>query len=664
MRSVSAFSGNVPSPLAGRSALSPCPPRGYDPASLDRESLALLADTEEQRVAVGQAKKPVEELERIAIRFAGDSGDGIQLTGTKFTESTALAGNDLSTFPDFPAEIRAPAGSLAGVSGFQIHFAAQDIRTPADQPDVLVAFNPAALRANVEDLKPNGMLIVNVDAFVAKNIERAGYSEADPLAPLRDRYRVVEVPLTSLTREALRDTKLGAREADRSKNFFALGLVYWLYGRPTESTVRWMQSRFTGDVLEANLKSLKAGLHFGETTELFPVSFFVPKAKIQPGVYRNITGNTALAWGIVGASVQMDRPVFLGAYPITPASDVLHELTRYRHFGIRTFQAEDEIAAVSAAIGASYAGHLGICTTSGPGFILKQEAIGLAVMAELPVVIVNIQRAGPSTGMPTKTEQADLLAAMYGRNSESPVPILAAATPGDCFHIMLEAFRIAVRYMTPVVVLSDGYVANSSEPWLIPDVAALPRMHVEYRTEAEGFQPYQRDPETFARPWAIPGTAGLEHRIGGLETEELTGNVSYRPLNHQHMVDQRAEKVARIAQDLPPVEVNGAPSGALLVVGWGGTFGAITSAVNEARAEGLDVSSIHLRHLNPFPSNLGDVLRRFDKVLVAELNSGQLWRLIRAEFVVPAEKLAKVEGQPFKVREIRAAIERMLGGTG
>ena len=613
---------------------------------------------------MGQAKKPVEELDHVAIRFAGDSGDGIQLTGTKFTESTALAGNDLSTFPDFPAEIRAPAGSLAGVSGFQIHFASQDIRTPADQPDVLVAFNPAALRANVDDLRPNGMLVVNSDAFVAKNIERAGYTEADPLEALRDRFKVVEVPMTSLTREALRESKLGAREADRSKNFFALGLVYWLYGRPVEPTIEWMQSRFKADVLEANLRSLKAGIHFGETTELFPVSFFVPKAKIQPGVYRNITGNTALAWGIVAAGVQMDRPVFLGAYPITPASDVLHELARYRHFGVKTFQAEDEIAAVSAAIGASYAGHLGICTTSGPGFILKQEAVGLAVMAELPVVIVNIQRAGPSTGMPTKTEQADLLAAMYGRNSESPVPILAAATPGDCFHVMLEAFRIAVRYMTPVVVLSDGYVANSSEPWLIPDPATLPRTQVEYRTDPQGFQPYQRDPETFARPWAVPGTPGLEHRIGGLETEELTGNVSYRPINHQRMVDQRAEKVARIANELPPVEVNGSPSGQLLVVGWGGTYGAITSAVNEARAAGRDVSSIHLRHLNPFPANLGDVLRRFEKVLVAELNSGQLWRMLRAEYVVPAEKLAKVEGQPFKVREIRAAIERLLGGNG
>ncbi len=611
---------------------------------------------------MSRAKKPVEETQRVAIRFAGDSGDGIQLTGTKFTESTALAGNDLSTFPDFPAEIRAPAGSLAGVSGFQIHFASEDVRTPADQPDVLVAFNPAALRANIDDLRPQGMLIVNSDAFVSKNIERAGYTEDDPLAALRDRFRVVEVPVTSLTREALRDSRLGAREADRSKNFFALGFVSWLYGRPIEPTLRWMEARFKGDVLEANLKSLKAGIHFGETSEQFPVSFVVPKAKIQPGVYRNITGNTALAWGIVAAGVQMDKPVFLGAYPITPASDVLHELTRYRHFGVKTFQAEDEIAAASAAIGASYAGHLGICTTSGPGFILKQEAIGLAVMAELPLVVVNIQRAGPSTGLPTKTEQADLLAALYGRNSESPLPVLAPCTPGDCFSIMLEAFRIAVRYMTPVVVLSDGYLANSSEPWLIPDVKALPRTKPEHRSDPEGFLPYQRDPETFARPWAIPGTRGLEHRIGGLETEELTGNVSYRPINHQRMVDQRAEKIARIANELPPVEVNGASSGQLLVLGWGGTHGAITSAVNEARAAGRDVSSVHLRYLNPFPTNLGEVLRRFEKVLVAELNSGQLWRLIRAEFVVPAEKLAKVEGQPFKVGEVRAAIEKLLGG--
>jgi 2-oxoglutarate ferredoxin oxidoreductase subunit alpha len=611
---------------------------------------------------VGQPKKPVEEVERVAIRFAGDSGDGIQLTGTKFTESTALAGNDLSTFPDFPAEIRAPAGSLAGVSGFQIHFAGDDIRTPADQPDVLVAFNPAALRANIEDLRPNGMLIVNSDAFVAKNIERAGYTEEAPLEPLQDRFRVIEVPITSLTREALRENKLGARAADRSKNFFALGMMCWLYGRPIDATLRWMYARFEGSVLDANLKALTAGIHFGETTELFPVSFSVPKAKIQPGVYRNITGNTALAWGIVAAGVQMEKPVFLGAYPITPASDVLHELARYRHFGVKTFQAEDEIAAVSAAIGASYAGHLGICTTSGPGFILKQEAIGLAVMAELPLVVVNIQRAGPSTGLPTKTEQADLLAALYGRNSESPVAVLAPATPGDCFTIMLEAFRLAVRYMTPVVVLSDGYLANSSEPWLIPDVKALGRSRVEHRTEPEGFLPYERDPVTLARPWAIPGTPGLEHRIGGLETEERTGNVSYRPSNHKAMTEQRAEKIARIASELPPVEVNGASSGPLLVVGWGGTFGAITSAVNDARAEGQNVSSLHLRHLNPFPTDLGDVLARFDRVLVAELNGGQLWRLLRAEYALPAESLAKVEGQPFKVAEVREAIDAQLGG--
>jgi 2-oxoglutarate ferredoxin oxidoreductase subunit alpha len=611
---------------------------------------------------VGQAKKPIEEVERVAIRFAGDSGDGIQLTGTKFTESTALAGNDLSTFPDFPAEIRAPAGSLAGVSGFQIHFAGSDIRTPADQPDVLVAFNPAALRANVDDLRPNGMLIVNSDAFVAKNIERAGYTEEAPLEPLRDRFRVIEVPITSLTREALRENKLDARAADRSKNFFALGLMCWLYGRPLDATLRWMKGRFEGSVLDANLKALKAGIHFGETTELFPVSFSVPKAKIQPGVYRNITGNTALAWGIVAAGVQMEKPVFLGAYPITPASDVLHELARYRHFGVKTFQAEDEIAAVSAAIGASYAGHLGICTTSGPGFILKQEAVGLAVMAELPLVVVNIQRAGPSTGLPTKTEQADLLATLYGRNSESPVAVLAASTPGDCFATMIEAFRIAVRYMTPVVVLSDGYIANSSEPWLIPDVKTLARSRVEHRTDPEGFLPYERDPESFARPWAVPGTPGLEHRIGGLETEERTGNVSYRPSNHEAMTAQRAEKIARIANEFPPVEVNGASSGSLLVVGWGGTFGAITSAVNEARAEGQNVSSLHLRHLNPFPTDLGEVLQRFDRVLVAELNGGQLWRLIRAEYALPAESLAKVEGQPFKVSEIREAIDAQLGG--
>jgi 2-oxoglutarate ferredoxin oxidoreductase subunit alpha len=604
--------------------------------------------------------KPVEEVARVAIRFVGDSGDGMQLTGTKFTESTALAGNDLSTFPDFPAEIRAPAGSLAGVSGFQVHFASEDILTPADQPDVLVAFNPAALRANADDVRPGGMVIVNSDAFTAKNLERAGY-EADPMPLLRERFQVVEIPVSTLNREAVKDLKLGTREADRCKNFFALGLMYWLYTRPIEPTERWLERRFKGDVLEANLRTLRAGHAFGETTELFPVSFVVPRAKIEPGVYRNITGNTALAFGIVAAGVQMRTPVFLGAYPITPASDVLHELARYRQFGVRTFQAEDEIAAISAAIGASYAGMLGACTTSGPGFILKQEALGLAVMTELPLVVFDIQRAGPSTGMPTKTEQADLLAALYGRNSESPLPVLAPATPSDCFTIALEAFRIAVKHMTPVVVLSDGYLANSSEPWLLPDVETLPRFEVRHATEAEGFLPYVRDPQTLARPWAVPGTPGLEHRIGGLEGADRTGNVSYLPENHGRMVALRAEKVARIAQDLAPLEVDGPASGDLLVVGWGGTHGAILSAVHEARAEGHAVSALHLRHLNPFPSNLGEVLSRFRQVLVAELNAGQLWRVLRAEFLVPAERLSKVEGQPFKVAEIRARILEMLG---
>lgn len=605
--------------------------------------------------------KPVEELERVAIRFAGDSGDGIQVIGTKFTESTALAGNDLSTFPDFPAEIRAPAGTLAGVSGFQLHFAGERIRTPADQPDVLVALNPAALLANVEDVRPGGMVIVNSDAFTTKNMERAGYAD-DPRPGLGDRFRIVEVPLTSLNREALSDLKLGIRDADRCKNFFALGMMYWLYHRPVEPTERWLRGRFKGEVLEANLRVLKTGIHFGETTELFPVSFTVPRAKIEPGLYRNITGNTALAWGILAAGQRLERSVFLGAYPITPASEVLHELARYRHFGVRTFQAEDEIAAVSATIGAAFAGELSVTTTSGPGFVLKQEALGLAVMTELPLVVVDVQRAGPSTGMPTKTEQADLMLALYGRNSDSPMPVLAPATPGDCFFTMIEAFELAVKYMTPVVVLSDGYLANSSEPWQIPDVDSLDRMTVIQRTDPEGFHPYERDPDTLARPWATPGTPGLEHRIGGLETEETTGNVSYAPDNHARMVQLRAEKVARIAQDMPPIEVAGAERGRLLVVGWGGTYGSITSAVEEARADGLDVSAIHLRHLNPFPANLGEVLGRFEHVLVAELNSGQLWRVLRAEFLVDATVLAKVEGKPFKVSEIRGAIDAILEG--
>ncbi len=607
-----------------------------------------------------QERKRTERLERVAIRFAGDSGDGVQLTGTKFTESTALAGNDLSTLPDFPAEIRAPAGTLAGVSGFQIHFASDLVRTAGDQPDVLMAFNPAALRANIEDVRSGGMVLINSDSFTERTVERAGYSE-DPLPALRERFQLVEIPITRLNLEALKDLGLSQRQAARCKNFFALGLMYWLYDRPLESTERWIASRFQGPLSEANRRVLRAGYHFGETSELFPVSFEVPRAKIEPGIYRNITGNTALAWGAVAASVRMERPLFLGAYPNTPASDVLHELAKFRNFGVRTFQAEDEIAAASAAIGASFAGLLGMTATSGPGLLLKQEALNLAVVAELPLVVVDIQRAGPSTGMPTKVEQADLLTVLFGRSSDSPMPVLAPATPGECFEVMLQAFHLAVRFMTPVAVLSDSYLANSAEPWRIPDVEALPRHPVALWQEVEGFAPYRRAPETLSRPWAVPGTPGLEHRIGGLEKQDGTGNVSYTPENHERMTRLRHEKVAGIASELPPVEVNGPERGKLLVLGWGGTFGAITSAVEEARAEGRSVSSAHLRSLNPFPSNQAGVLSSFERVLVPELNTGQLARLVRAEFLVPAQSLPKVQGQPFKVAEIRARIDAMLG---
>ena len=600
------------------------------------------------------AQKSVQPLDRVAIRFTGDSGDGMQLTGMKFTDETALAGNDLSTFPDFPAEIRAPAGTMAGVSGFQIHFASENIHTPADQPDVLVAFNPAALRANVEDVRSAGMVITNSDAFTAKAIARAGYTEANPIDALRDRFRVVEIPLTSLNRAALKGLDLGQREIDRCKNFFALGLMCWLYGRPMDATQRFLSTKFKGDVLEANSRTLRAGFAFGETTELFPVCFEVGPAKIDPGTYRNITGNTALAWGIVGASVQMNRPLFLGAYPITPASDVLHEVARHRNFGVKTFQAEDEMAAVSSTIGAAFAGHLAVTVSSGPGFILKQEALALAVMTELPMVVVNIQRAGPSTGSPTKTEQGDLLAAVYGRHSMSPMPVIATSRPGDCFEVMLEAFRMAVKYMTPVCVLSDGYIANSAEPWRIPDVAALERTEVEYAQPLPPgeFHPYERDPVTGARPWAIPGTRGLEHRIGGLTKENVTGNVVYGPENHALMTKLRADKIANIADDLPPLEIDGPDQGELLVIGWGGTRGSITGAVEICRQDGLAVSQIHLRYLNPLPRELEGVLKRFDKVLLPELNDGQLSRILRAEYLVPVQSYSKIAGQPFKVGEI------------
>ena len=605
--------------------------------------------------------KPTEQVESVAIRFAGDSGDGMQLTGTKFTDETALAGNDLSTFPDFPAEIRAPAGTMAGVSGFQIHFSSHDIHTPADRPDVLIAFNPAALRANVDDVRPKGMVIINIDSFNKKSLTRAGYTE-DPLPELRERFHLVEVNFTTLNREALQGLDLTAREIDRCKNFFALGVLCWLYGRPMDATERWLGGKFKGDVLEGNVRTLRAGFAYGETTELFPVSFVVPSAKIEAGTYRNITGNQALAWGIVAASVQMDHEVFLGAYPITPASDVLHEVARFRHFGVKTLQAEDEIAAASATIGAAFAGQLAVTCSSGPGFVLKQEALGLASMVELPLVAINVQRAGPSTGSPTKTEQGDLLAGLFGRHSISPLPIIAPCTPGDCFHTILEAFRMAVRYMTPVIVLSDGYLANSAEPWRIPEIESLERAPVKFAAPIEvgEFQPYARDPETLARPWAIPGTSGLEHRIGGLTKQDVTGNVSYEADNHGKMNALRKAKIDGIAKDLPPIEVDGPDEGELLLVGWGGTKGSITAAVEAVRAEGLDVSQIHIRHLHPFPSNLGQVLGRFKKVLLPELSDGHLALLLRAKYLVDVQSLAKVEGQPFKIAELTDAIKKLL----
>ena len=605
--------------------------------------------------------KSIRKIDDVAVRFAGDSGDGMQLTGTRFTDETALAGNDLSTYPDFPAEIRAPAGTMAGVSGYQIHFSSHDIHTPADRVDLLVAFNPAALRANVEDVRSQGMVIINSDAFTKKALARAGYSE-DPLPDLATRFNLVEVPLTGLNREALAGLALSQREVDRSKNFFALGMLCWLYSRPMEATERWLQGKFQGDVREGNLRTLKAGHAFGETTELFPTHYSIPSAKIEAGHYRNITGNTALAWGIVAAGEQLKNPVFLGAYPITPASDVLHEVARHRHFGVKTFQAEDEIAAASATIGAAFAGQLAVTISSGPGFILKQEAIGLAVMVELPLVAINVQRAGPATGSPTKTEQGDLLSAIFGRHSQSPVPVLAPSTPGDCFHTVIEAFEIAVEYMTPVVVLSDGYLANSAEPWKIPEVASLTRKTVSFAEASEDseFQPYQRNPDTLARPWAIPGTPGLEHRVGGLTKEDITGNVVYGPENHQHMVDLRAEKVARIANFIPPIEVEGPDSGKLLVIGWGGTKGAITAAVEEAQANEQVVSQAHIKHLNPFPANLGEVLGRFEHVLCPELNEGQLAMLLRSRYLVDVESFSKIAGQPFKVGEISERINAIL----
>ena len=613
-------------------------------------------------------------LDRVVIRFAGDSGDGMQLTGDRFTTSSALLGNDIATFPDFPAEIRAPAGTLAGVSAFQVHISDHDILTPGDAPNVLVAMNPAALRANAGILSPGAIVIVNVDAFDERSLTKAGY-ETNPLSDgSLSAFTVYEVPMTSITTEVSKDAGVKPRDAERSKNFFALGLISWLYTRPIEPTLAWIDERFGSKPLvrEANVRAFKAGYHFGETAELFESSYEVRPASLEPGEYANITGNTATAWGLIAASVRSGLPLFLGTYPITPASDILHELSKHKHFGVRTFQAEDEIAGIGAALGASFGGQLGVTTTSGPGVDLKSETMGLAISLELPLVIVDVQRGGPSTGLPTKTEQADLLHAMYGRHGEAPLPIVAAKTPAHCFDAAIEAVRLAVTYRTPVMLLTDGYLANGTEPWRIPDVESLPAIDPAFATgpNAEGpdgtprFEPYARDENTLARPWAPPGVAGLEHRIGGLEKADGAGSVSYDGMNHERMVHLRAAKVAGIAADIPPVEVDDEGGDAsVLVVGWGSTYGAIAAAVRRVRARGLQVAHAHLVHLNPFPTNLGEVLARYPTVLVPEINMGQLSRLLRAEYLIPAQSVSKVQGVPFRAAELEAIILEHMGAT-
>jgi 2-oxoglutarate ferredoxin oxidoreductase subunit alpha len=617
------------------------------------------------------ATRRPESLERVVIRFAGDSGDGMQLTGDRFTSASAAFGNDLATLPDFPAEIRAPAGTLAGVSAFQVHISDHEITTPGDAPQVLVAMNPAALRAELGRLEDGGTLLINTDSFDDRNLTKAGY-RSNPLTDgSLDRYTVYEVPMTSLTKDSVADLGVKPRDAERSKNFFALGLVSWMYTRPVEPTLSWIESRFSSrpQVRDANLAAFRAGHAFGETAELFDHPFVVKPARLEPGTYTNINGNTALAWGLIAAGQLSRLPLFLGSYPITPASDILHELSRYKAFGIRTLQAEDEIAGIGSALGASFGGHLGITTTSGPGIALKGETMGLAVSLELPLIVIDVQRGGPSTGLPTKTEAADLLMAMYGRHGESPIPIVAAYSPSHCFDAAIEAARIALKYRTPVMLLSDGYLANGSEPWRLPTIEDLPDISVSFATEpnhtdAEGnpeFWPYLRDPETLARPWAVPGTAGVIHRIGGIEKEDGSGNISYDPANHERMVHQRADKVAGIASDIPLCVVDGDEDAEVLVVGWGSTWGAIGGAVDRCRSKGKKVARTHLVHLNPFPRNLGEVLRRYPKVLVPEMNLGQLVKLIRAEFLVDAHSVTKVRGVPFTAGELESAILKEMG---
>jgi len=608
------------------------------------------------------------EVERIIIRFAGDSGDGMQLTGDRFTSASALFGNDLATLPEFPAEIRAPAGTLAGVSAFQVHISDHDITTPGDAPNVLVAMNPAALKSDLGKLEPGGTIIVNSDAFEERNLAKAGYEsnplEDDSLAG----YTLISAPMTSLTKDACAELGVKPRDADRSKNFFALGLVSWLYARPEEPTMIWIREKFRGKdlVIAANEAAYRAGNAFGEIAELAASRLTVRPARLAPGTYTNINGNTALSWGLIAAGQQAGLPLFLGSYPITPASDILHELSKHKNFGVRTFQAEDEIAAVGSALGASYGGHIGITTTSGPGIALKGETLGLAVSLELPLVVVNIQRGGPSTGLPTKTEAADLMMAMYGRHGEAPMPIVAASSPADCFDAAIEAVRIAVQYRTPVMLLSDGYLANGTEPWRLPDVESFPTIDVEFPSKVNGldeegrevFWPYVRN-EDMARPWAIPGTEGLMHRIGGIEKRDGTGNISYDPANHEFMVRLRDERIRKIAEKLPPLEIVGDEDAEILVVGWGSTWGAITSAVGRLRKAGTKVAHVQLRHLHPFAPNLGEILGRYRHVVVPEMNLGQLTKLLRAEYLVDAKVISKVSGQPFTAAELVTAIEEV-----
>ena len=606
-----------------------------------------------------------EELEQLVIRFAGDSGDGMQLAGSRFTDASALFGNDLATLPSFPAEIRAPAGTLPGVSSFQVQIADFDILTAGDAPDCLVAMNPAALMKNFKDLRQGGTLIVNTDAFDERNLAKAGY-DSNPLDDdSLQGYRVIKVPMDELTKEAVKETGVSGRNVLRSKNFFALGLMAWLFHRPTEPTIEWVEKKFAKvpDVAAANKAAFQAGYTFGVATEATKTTFAVKPATLEPGTYTNINGNTALAWGLIAAAQKANLPLFYGTYPITPASDILHELSRHKNFGVRTFQAEDEIAGVGSAIGAAFAGNLAVTGSSGPGIALKSEGISLCFMLELPMIVINVQRGGPSTGLPTKPEQSDLLFSLYGRHGESPIPVLAIASPSDAFLMGIEAARIAITYMTPVLLLSDNYVANASEPWLLPDVDAIPPIEIEFATQPNGpdgtFLPYMRNVHTFARPWAVPGTPGLEHRVGGLEKEAISGNISYDPNNHQLMTDTRAWKVANIANDIPPVEVHGDEDAKILVLGWGSTYGSIRAAARRARMEGMKVATAHLRYMNPMPTNLGEVLRSYDKILIPELNTGQLLKVIRAEFLIDATGLNKVAGEPFKVSEITEKIMEM-----